>query len=169
MNKIMSTVALSVFAVMLAGCSANNDKTVVTVKSINEIAPYPQAEEGYTRSIIYLPELKNEQNAKVELMIGKDMLVDCNLHRLSGSISQQELKGWGYQYYVVNSNNNGISTLMACPLDVKEKMEFVTINNNLDLINYNSRLPIVVYAPSDLKVKYRIWSATNEVKSAVIE
>ena len=27
------------------------------------------------------------------------------------------------------------------------------------LIRYNSRLPIVVYAPEDYEIKYRIWTA----------
>lgn len=169
MNKILSTVMVSFFTLILVGCAANGEKTTVTTQNINEVAPYPPAEEGYVRSVIYLPALNNEQNAKVELMIGKEMLVDCNIHRLSGSIAKQELKGWGYQYYVVKGVNQGLSTMMACPLGVEEKMEFVTINNNLGLIDYNSRLPIVVYTPKDVQVKYRIWSATGNDKTAVIE
>ncbi|HFK7189105.1 TPA: ecotin family protein, partial [Serratia odorifera] len=32
---------------------------------------------------------------------------------------------------------------------------------------YNSRLPIVVYVPQDVEVKYRVWQAAETVNSAV--
>ena len=32
------------------------------------------------------------------------------------------------------------------------------------LIRYNSRLPIVVYAPEGVEVRYRLWIASPEVK-----
>jgi ecotin len=34
------------------------------------------------------------------------------------------------------------------------------------LIRYNSRLPIVVYAPLGYEVKYRIWSALETLENA---
>lgn len=33
-------------------------------------------------------------------------------------------------------------------------------------IRYNSKLPIVVYAPKDVDVKYRVWSTSDEVKDS---
>ena len=33
------------------------------------------------------------------------------------------------------------------------------------LIRYNSRLPLVVYAPTDVEVRYRIWSAGAEQRA----
>ena len=33
------------------------------------------------------------------------------------------------------------------------------------LIRYNSRLPIVVYAPEGVEIRYRIWSAGPETKA----
>jgi len=41
---------------------------------------------------------------------------------------------------------------------------FITLGGEPYLIRYNSRLPIVVYAPSDVEVRYRIWRASPEVK-----
>jgi ecotin len=32
------------------------------------------------------------------------------------------------------------------------------------LFRYNSRLPIVVYAPEGVEIRYRIWSAGPEAK-----
>jgi ecotin len=33
-------------------------------------------------------------------------------------------------------------------------------------IRYNSRLPIVVYAPSGFQIRYRIWSASETTHKA---
>lgn len=133
---------------------------------INAVAPYPDAEPGYRRSVIYLPVLKKEQDHKVELIIGKDILSDCNQKKLMGKIKKRTIPGWGYDYYVVESKGGAASTLKAC-LSNEETVQFVVIPNNIKLINYNSRLPIVVYTPSDLQVRFRIWSITDEVFSAI--
>ncbi|RKS87056.1 ecotin [Orbus hercynius] len=161
---VLTLSALSSFLVACSGVSHQSD-------AVNKetIAPFPAAKSGEVRSVIYLPQLKDEQNAKVELIIGKDMLVDCNIHRLSGQIKQEDLKGWGYSYYVVENVGSGISTMMACPSDEQNKMAFVTMNNDIGLIRYNSKLPIVVYTPSNVQVKYRVWSAQTPLKAAIID
>ena len=33
------------------------------------------------------------------------------------------------------------------------------------LLRYNSRLPIVVYVPEGVEVRYRLWSAAAEVQA----
>ncbi|TEA28033.1 serine protease inhibitor ecotin [Candidatus Schmidhempelia bombi] len=162
MKKIL-VVALS--CCVLAACH-HAPSTTPEVKEVNQIAPYPEAKPGFTRSVIYLPKLANEANSKIELVIGKELTTDCNARSLSGKIKQLTLDGWGYDYYVVESSNTTISTLMACPAST-EKPKFVAINSDLGLINYNSRLPIVIYAPSDMQVKYRVWSTTNGELKAV--
>jgi ecotin len=42
---------------------------------------------------------------------------------------------------------------------------FITIGGEPYLIRYNSRLPIVVYAPEGVEVHYRIWNAESETKA----
>jgi ecotin len=42
---------------------------------------------------------------------------------------------------------------------------FVPLAGEPYLIRYNSRLPVVVYTPTGVEVRYRIWSAGTEVKS----
>lgn len=165
--KKIAILALSSLALCLTACAGTTEPKN-NVKTVNEIAPYPAAKSGFVRSVIYLPELKDEQNAKVELLIGKEMVVDCNAHSLSGSVKQEELKGWGYQYVTVDKVNSGISTLMACPPNDEKKTDFVTINHNLGLMKYNSQLPIVVYTPKDIQVKYRVWSA-GQLQTASFE
>ncbi|XKM13996.1 serine protease inhibitor ecotin [Orbaceae bacterium ac157xtp] len=166
MNKI-AAITLTAAAFVLSACSGVPTQSKQEQNS-TEVAPYPAPDAGYHRSVIFLPPLKDEQNAKVELMVGKEMLVDCNFTGLSGSITQHELKGWGYQYYVVKTNNQAFSTMMACS-DVDQKIDFVNVNNNLGLIQYNSGLPIVVYAPQDIQVKYRVWATKPNINNAVVE
>ena len=127
-------------------------------------SPYPKAENGHKRQVIFLPKLNNEDNAKVELMIGKTVLADCNRHVLIGKVETKTLEGWGYNYLVVSSDSQVISTRMACPEQAK-KQTFVRINN-IPLQRYNSKLPIVLYLPEDMQVKYRIWTAQETVSDA---
>ncbi|HWD31650.1 MAG TPA: ecotin family protein, partial [Pseudomonas sp.] len=37
------------------------------------------------------------------------------------------------------------------------------------LLRYNSKLPVVVYVPQGVEVRFRIWSASDEVKNATVE
>ena len=53
--------------------------------------------------------------------------------------------------------------MMACPDNTKTK-QFIAANlGDAAMQRYNSRLPIVVYAPKDAEVKYRIWKAEDTV------
>jgi ecotin len=42
---------------------------------------------------------------------------------------------------------------------------FITLGGEPFLIRYNSRLPVVVYAPEGVEVRYRIWSAAPEARA----
>ncbi|MNR68445.1 Ecotin precursor [compost metagenome] len=61
-----------------------------------------------------------------------------------------------------------MSTLMACP-DGKSKKDFVPVVGDGFRLRYNSKLPIVLYVPKDVEVRYRIWSASSHVEKAVQE
>lgn len=163
MKKLM---LLALVSAALSACAVPQlPKTVVNA---NDTAPYPEAMAGYTRYAIHLPALPDENKARVEVFIGKEMNVDCNTHSLAATIKQEELKGWGYSYYVVANETKGISTLMACPEGTTKKA-FVTIYHNLGLLNYNSQLPIVFYVPNDLNVKYRVWQPKEKIMQADAE
>lgn len=162
-------------ALMLNTVACAQDQST---SSSNDI-PFPNAQKGYDRHVIYLPHIENEQDAKVELLIGKTMNVDCNQHNLSGEVEKTELEGWGYDYFVVKNIGPVVSTLMACsnvdpavsskmPSENGHKSEkFITLNG-IDLQRYNSQLPLIVYTPKDIEVRYRIWHASKEISTAVI-
>ena len=61
-----------------------------------------------------------------------------------------------------------VSTMMACP-DGKKERKFVLAGLGDDaMLRYNSKLPIVVYTPDNVEVKYRIWKADETIGNAVV-
>ena len=124
------------------------------------LKPYPAAAEGYQRYVIHLPPQTNEADYKVELIAGKTLEVDCNRHQLGGQWQEKTVEGWGYNYYELASVGPAASTLMACP-DASRQPAFVAVGGEPLLVRYNSKLPVVVYAPGDVEVRYRIWAASE--------
>lgn len=120
---------------------------------------YPESLEGYERYVLLLPEIKDSQKElKVEIIPGVEMEVDCNKYGLSGEFVEKNIEGWGYSYLIFESDGSVRSTLMACPDDTR-RIEVVT--GATHLMNYNSRLPVVVFIPKkdNLSVQYRVWQA----------
>ncbi|CDG20491.1 Ecotin [Xenorhabdus poinarii G6] len=143
--------------------------SVFADKKIEDIAPYPEAPADMALNVITLPQQKDENNYLVELMIGKDMKVDCNHHWFGGDLQTKTLEGWGYDYHVLENISGPASTKMACP-GQQETVRFVQVQLGKEaLVRYNSKLPIVVYTPTSMTVKYRIWQASDEVKEAVVQ
>ena len=139
-------------ALIAAACVSTSAFASETPKEqpLENVAPYPKADKGRKRQVIQLPAQQDEANFKVELLIGKT------------------LEGWGYDYYVFDKVTSPVSTMMACP-DGKKEKKFVTayLGDN-SLLRYNSKLPIVVYTPDNVDVKYRVWKAEEKIDNAVV-
>ena len=157
-------------ALIAAACVSTSAFASETPKEqpLEKVAPYPKADKGMTRQVIQLPVQQDEANYKVELLIGKTLEVDCNQHRLGGQLESKRLEGWGYDYYVFDKVTSPVSTMMACP-DGKKEKKFVTayLGDN-SLLRYNSKLPIVVYPPENVEVKFRVWKAEEKIEQAVV-
>ena len=160
------------FALALIAAARDSTSAFATdsqkVQPLETIAHYPQAEQGMKRQVIQLPAQQNEANFKVELLIGQTLEVDCNQHRLGGQLESKTLEGWGYDYFIFDKVTSPVSTMMACP-DGKKEKKFVTayLGDN-SLLRYNSKLPIVVYTPENVEVKYRVWKADENIGQAVV-
>ena len=129
---------------------------------------FPAAKAGMERFVIVLPQKERgkEQDLKVELTVGKDMLTDgVNLVRLVNTIEARQLEGWGYTYYEVAGSDETVSTRMAPPAGAPMVKTFVTAAPLY--VSYNSRLPIVVYVPTGYVVRYRLWHASKSTRQAV--
>jgi len=120
---------------------------------------YPLAEAGMTRHVLHLPSLDDESLLKVELIVGKTVETDgVNHYFYAGKIEEQMVEGWQYPRYNASAGPLG-STLMGVEPGQPKVNKFVTLGMDPYLIRYNSRLPVVVYAPGGFEVRYRIWKA----------
>lgn len=142
--------------------------TFAQAAKLETVAPYPKPESGFTRQVIHLTPQTQEDSYQVEILAGKTLNVDCNRQRLGGILEEKNLEGWGYPFYRLEKVIGPMSTLMACP-DGKSKKDFVPVVGDGFMLRYNSKLPIVLYVPKDVEVRYRIWSASNKVENAVQE
>ncbi len=168
MNNKMKTIVPAVLLAAFASTSAWATTTDASAQPLEKVAPYPKADKGMKRQVIQLTPEKDESTLKVELLIGQTLEVDCNKHRLGGELDSKTLEGWGYDYYVFDKVTSPVSTMMACP-DGKKEKKFITAYLGDDgMLRYNSKLPIVVYTPENVEVKYRIWKADENVQNAVV-
>jgi ecotin len=158
MNRLKLPLLSLVCALPLAACAATPEA----------LKPYPTAADGYSRHVIELPAQANEAEHRVEIIAGKTLEVDCNQQRLGGQWQEKTVEGWGYNYYELGQVGPAMSTLMACP-DGSRKPAFVRVGGEPQLVRYNSKLPLVIYAPKDVEVRYRVWSAAGETSVAPLQ
>ena len=57
-------------------------------------------------------------------------------------------------------------TLMAVDPNAPKIERFITLGGEPELFRYNSRLPLVVYLPEGVEVRYRIWRGDTILQSA---
>ncbi|MFC6296517.1 serine protease inhibitor ecotin [Pseudomonas sp. CCM 7893] len=160
---MISSLRFSIAGLALTGLCAQ-----ANAAKLEDVAPYPKADAGFVRQVIHLPAQTNEADFKVEILAGKTLDVDCNLQRLGGMLEEKNLEGWGYSFYRLEKVSGPMSTMMGCP-DSKTQKAFVPVVGDGFVLNYNSKLPIVVYVPKDVEVRYRVWSASATVNNAVAE
>jgi ecotin len=141
-----------------------------------DLRPYPAPPAGQSRWVIQLPGVlppnpdpalsPHPADWRVELIVGREMEVDCNRHFFSGRIASETVKGWGYKVYRVGHVGPVASTRMACPPGEPKRRVFVTMGAKPFVVPYNASLPIVIYAPQDLEVRWRLWKAAREQRPA---
>ena len=151
---------LHVMVALLLSC------TVWSAQAADNMKAFPPAGKGMVRHVLQLPQQGDESAFKVELIVGKTVLVDeANRYFFAGKIEEETIEGWGFPRYNASKLGPMAGTLMAVDPNVPKVNRFVTIGGEPYLIRYNSRLPIVVYAPEGVEVRYRIWSAGPEAKA----
>ena len=154
MNHYLKLISCGCLFALLVSC-----RTSQTLNQ-DDLKIFPTAQKGQQRFVIELPLERNEQLFKVELISGKTIMTDgVNKNSLGSVITPKILKGWGYKYYEVKGSDLMISTRMAPPPGSPQTKEFV--KGKSLFIPYNSKVPIVIYAPKDHSVHYKVWSTTE--------
>jgi ecotin len=119
---------------------------------------FPPAEPGQARHVIAVPRLPVESDRRVELIVGKTVATDAhNRYFHVGRLERETIKGWGYDRYVLKELGAMAGTLMAVDPNAPKVERFIALGGEPRLLRYNSRLPIVVYVPDGVEVRYRIW------------
>ena len=153
MKFVYTITALGLFFTVLSAYAGDNMKA------------FQPPDKGKVRYVLQLPKLDDESTCKVELIVGKTVLVDeKNQYFFGGKIQEETIKGWGYPRYIVSEIGPMAGTRMAIDPNAPKVNRFITLGGEPYLIRYNSRLPIVMYTPEGVEVRYRIWSAGSETK-----
>lgn len=156
---------LLVFVSILLSSTVSAQESSKVNEAEKALQAFPAAEKGMVRHVIQVKKQKDESMFKVEIIPGKNMLVDCNHHTLMGKLDEKDLQGWGYNYYVFSSNGQTRSTLMACNKPKENKF----VNAQSLIVRYNSRLPIVIYAPEGYEIQYRIWKTDKKNSNSIVK
>jgi ecotin len=123
---------------------------------------YPAAKTGQHRIVIHLEAKPDENDWKVEVLVGKMMMTDgVNGVGLGGQIEEKTVEGWGYTYLEAPESKGTWSTLIGVPEDKKPVETFVTYPA-FGPFRYNSKLPLVVYVPEGYEVRYRFWKTATD-------
>jgi ecotin len=131
-----------------------------------DLKAFPPAEEGMIRKVLRLPKQEDESSLKVEIIVGKVVQLDeANRYFFGGKIEEETIKGWGFTRYIVRKLGPMAGTLIAPDPDAPKVARFITLGGDAFLTRYNSRLPLVVYVPKRVEVRYRIWRADPETKA----
>ncbi len=126
---------------------------------------FPPADTGMVRHVLHLPPQTDEYAFKLELIVGKTVPLDPdNRYFFAGSIEEETIQGWGFPRYIVRQLGAMAGTLMAVDPDAPKANRFVTLGGEPYLIRYNSRLPVVVYTPEGVEVRFRLWRSDPEAK-----
>jgi ecotin len=149
--KTWATALLLFLCAVPAGLAADNMKA------------FPPAGAGMVRHVLHLPPQADEAGFKVELIVGRTVEIDAgNRYFFGGRIEEETIKGWGFPRFVVSKLGPMAGTLMAVDPNLPKVVRFITLGGEPYLIRYNSRLPVVVYVPEGVEVRYRIWTAGAE-------
>lgn len=133
----------------------------------DNLKAFPPADPGMTRHVIQLAKAQDETTRKVELIVGKTVKTDAqNRYFFAGRLETESIPGWGYDRYILRALGPMAGTLMAVNVGAPEVDRFITLGGEPTLLRYNSRLPLVVYVPVGVEVRYRIWQAGAELINA---
>ena len=152
----MRTGCLAVLAFLLL--------VVPALPAADNLKAFDPAEDGMVRYVLQLHAENEEARFRVELIVGKMVQVDeKNRYFFGGQLQEEVVEGWGFTQYRLTDLGPMGGTLMAVDPNAAKVSRFVSLGGDPYLVRYNSRLPIVVYVPEGVEVRYRIWTAAPKM------
>jgi ecotin len=142
-------------AVLAAICLTS---TVAIAQTVPDISMFPKPAAALSRHVISLPPLESEVSTKVEFRVGKVQQVDCNRHFRGSNLVQKSLAGWGYDYW--DARDTRVTATRKGCLGQPKRDAFV--GGDPVTVPYNSRLPVIIYAPKGFEGRYRLWSVSGD-------
>jgi ecotin len=140
----------------------------VLAPAADNLKAFPPAEAGMTRVVINLPPQEDEDAFRVELIVGKMVKTDSvNHYFFGGALVTEAIEGWGFDRVILRQLGPMAGTLMAVDPAAPLVERFVTVGGEPALRRYNSRLPLVVYVPAGVEVRYRVWRAEAKTSTGV--
>ena len=138
-----------------------------------DLSAYPAPAAGLKRWVIQLPGvLPPGPIGQVQLLVGREMRVDCNIHQLSGRLQLSQWPGSDLTLYrlepLVPKGPSGgvISTRMACPGQPRQQ-RFVSLAGPPLLLPYRVSRPIVVDLPDGLELRWQLWQPSGSPRPAL--
>lgn len=164
-NLHLPIIMKALFALTFLACvmhaAAGTDEAVRNLKA------FPPAEPGMKRVVIFVPQEEVEEDLRVQLLVGKTVPTDgVNRQFFGGRLETETIDGWGFDRYLLRRLGPLAGTLMAPPPGAKPVERFVTLGGEPLLLRYNSRLPLVVYVPEGVEVRWRTWRADPQTRTA---
>ncbi|HPY39398.1 MAG TPA: ecotin family protein [Thiolinea sp.] len=156
--KILSVSVLLTAGIAMQASYAGNQPpaTQQQVDMGVTMKPFPQPHATDARLVIRLPKRQDEKSLFVRVTPGKFMTTDCNTQSYNGQLETKTAQGWGYNFYVLRTNGNAMSTMMACPPSSSSRMVFVPVAAAQQTLPYNSRMPLVYYVPKEFSIQYEV-------------
>jgi len=134
-----------------------------------DLKPYPAPAPGERRWVIQLSGLlppsqdpaisANPADWRVELIAGRNLELDCNPVMFSGRMRSQPVAGTQLRVVQISEVSPLASTRMACPPGEPKRRAFVPMGGKPFVVPYDVSRPIVLYAPKDLELRWRLWKA----------
>ena len=134
-----------------------------------DLKPYPAPAPGERRWVIQLSGLlppspdpalsANPADWRVELIAGRNLELDCNQVMFSGRMRSQPVAGTQLRVVQISEVSPLASTRMACPPGEPKRRAFVPMGGKPFVVPYDVSRPIVLYAPKDLELRWRLWKA----------
>ncbi len=144
-----------------------------------DLSGYPAPNAGLKRWVIQPSGLlqksddsmisSNPIDWQIQLIVGKEVEVDCNIKRLSGPpLSMRRLpKASGKALFELSGPVIVMSTRKACNPNQSESRSFLSLGKQPYLIPYNASWPIVVDLPEGTELRWRVWKAETKQQQAV--